>query len=135
MLSNIKVFRWSNMFFSFSKQNHAESSRNCINKKNLKPKHAKLHQKSWFGHVRTCQDLSRRTSIYCKPAGIFSFIQILHLSIFYYQVYHFIKSCVLSSKSIISIKPCVSIKQIYHFCKVICFTEEIYHFYKIICFY
>ena len=40
----------------------------------LNPKHAKFVQKSEIGHVRTCQDLSRRTSTYCKPADIFSII-------------------------------------------------------------
>ena len=58
-------------------QNHLEiSSKNSI----LKLKHAKFKQKSEIGHVRTCQDLSRRTSTYCKSAEI-SF-QKLHLAIF-----------------------------------------------------
>ena len=39
---------------SFSKQNHAESSRNFVKNSVLDPKCAKFDQKSWFGHVRTC---------------------------------------------------------------------------------
>ena len=58
-------------------QNHLEIFKNPI----LNPKHAKIDQQSEIGHVRTCQDLSRRTSTYCKPAEIFLFFQILHLSI------------------------------------------------------
>ena len=68
-------------FLSFSSKNHAESSRNLIKNSVLDPKWAKFNRKSWFGHVRTCQDLSRRTSTYCKPAEILLFFQILHLSI------------------------------------------------------
>ena len=51
----MKVFGWKNMFFSFSKQNHAESSRNFVKSPILNPKHAKFDEKSWFGHVRTCK--------------------------------------------------------------------------------
>ena len=49
-------------FLSFSTQNHAERSRNYLENSVLDPNRAKLHQNSDFGHVRTCQGQSRRTS-------------------------------------------------------------------------
>ena len=69
-------------FLSFSTRNHAESSRNSVKKSALNPKHAKLDQKSWFGHVRTwkvviwscpdlkmsCPDLRSRKSDMSGPA-------------------------------------------------------------------
>ena len=42
-------------FLSFSGKNDAESLWNFVKNLILNPKHAKLDQKSWFGHVRTCQ--------------------------------------------------------------------------------
>ena len=48
-------------FLSFSSKNHTESSRNFIKNFVLNPKLPKFEQKSEIGHVRTCQDLSRRT--------------------------------------------------------------------------
>ena len=77
-------------FLSFSKQNHSESSRNFFQNQILNPKHAKSDQPSEIGHVRTCQDLSRRTNTFCKPAVIRLFFQKLHLSIFTKQIYHFL---------------------------------------------
>ena len=69
---------------SFSGKNDAESLWNFVKNFILNPNHAKLDQKSWFGHVRTCQvviwtcpDLSRRTSTYFKPSEILLFFQIL----------------------------------------------------------
>ena len=89
-------------FLSFSGKNDAESLLNFVKNLILNLKHAKLDQKSEIRHVRSCQDLSRRTSTYFKPSEILLFFQILHLSIFYEQIYHFfIKSCVFISKFII----------------------------------
>ena len=88
-------------FLSFSTQSHAESSRNFFKNLVLDPKHAKLDQNSDFGHVRTCQDLSRRTSTYCKPAEILFFSEI--------TPFHFL------------------ITNLSCFLKIICFTKRIYH--------
>ena len=44
-------------FFSFSSKNDAESLCHFVKIPFLDLKRAKLDQKSWFGHVRTCQDL------------------------------------------------------------------------------
>ena len=49
-------------FLDSSTQNHAESSRNYLKKLGLDPKRAKWNPNSEFGHVRTCQGLSRKTS-------------------------------------------------------------------------
>ena len=43
------------------------------------PETCQIGPKLW---LRSCPDLSRRTSTYCKPAEILLFFQILHLSIF-----------------------------------------------------
>ena len=48
-------------FFSFSGKNGAESFINFVKIQFLDPKRAKFDQKSEIGHVRTCQDLSKRT--------------------------------------------------------------------------
>ena len=40
-------------FFSFSTQNHAESSRNFVKNSFLNPKRPKFNQNSDFGHART----------------------------------------------------------------------------------
>ena len=63
----LKFWVEKTLFLSFSKQNHAESSRNLIKNSVLHPKCAKLNQRSWFGHVRTwkvviwsCPDLKSR---------------------------------------------------------------------------
>ena len=69
-------------FLSFFSKNDAESLGYFVKIPFLDPKRAKLDQNSDFRHVRTCQDLSRRTSTYCKPAEILLFFQILHLYIF-----------------------------------------------------
>ena len=90
-------------FLSFSSKNHAESFINFVKNQILNPKRAKLDQKSEIGHVRTCQDLSRRTSTYCKPAEILLFFQNLHLSFF------------INKFNIFSIESCVFIKQLYQF--------------------
>ena len=77
--------------------------------------------RSWFGHVRTCQDLSRRTSSYCKPAEILfsprnytfpffisKFIIFYRIICFTTQTYYFqIKSSVSLSKLIILIQSYV----------------------------
>ena len=119
-------------FLSFSNKKHAESFRNFVKNLVLDPKRPKLDQKSEIGHVRTCQDLPRRTSTYCKPAEI---------------LLSFTKSSVLLSKFIIFGNIICFIKEIYDFfikspalwskCsifyKLIGFTEQIYHFYKIMC--
>ena len=42
-------------FLSFSGKNDAESLWNFVKNLFLNPKHAKIHQKSWFGHVWTCK--------------------------------------------------------------------------------
>ena len=104
-------------FLSFSNKNHAESFRNFVKNLILNPKHTKLDQKSWFGHVRTCQDLSRRTSTYCKPAEILQSFQKLHLSFFL-------------TKFIMFYKIMCFTKQIYHVCKNLCFTKQTYHLLK-----
>ena len=67
------------MIFEFSNKNDAESSINFVKIPFLNPKRAKLDQNSHFSHVRTCQDLSRRTSTYCKPAEIFLFFEIFEV--------------------------------------------------------
>ena len=64
-------------FLSFSGENDAESLCHFVKIPFLDPKRAKLDQNSDFRHVRTCQDLSRRTSTYCKPAEMLLFFQIL----------------------------------------------------------
>mgnify|MGYP003315669372 CR=1 FL=1 len=69
-------------FLSFSSKNHAESSRNFVKNLILNPKRAKLDQKSWFGHVRTCQDQSRRTSPCQQSRFLLLFFKKLHLFIF-----------------------------------------------------
>ena len=48
-------------FLSFPSKSHAESPRNFIHNLVVDPKRAKFNQKSEIGHVRTCQDLSRKT--------------------------------------------------------------------------
>ena len=68
-------------FFSFSNKNDAESSRNFVKIPFLNPKRPKLDQKWEIGHVRTCQDLSRRTSTYCKPAEILPSVSYTHLTL------------------------------------------------------
>ena len=94
-------------FLSFSKQNHAESSRNFVKNSVLDPKTAKLNQKSWFGHVRTCQDLSKRTSTYCKPTEILLICVITPFLLFISNFIIFIKPYVLFNKSIFFYKSCV----------------------------
>ena len=78
------------VFFSFSTQNHTESSITFVKKSVFNPQRAKFDQNSDFGHVRTCQDLSKRTSTYCKPADILFFSE-WHLSIFYQQIYYLLE--------------------------------------------
>ena len=110
----LEIWFGRNLFFSFSRQSHAESSRSFVKNSAFDPKRAKLNQKSEIGHVRTCQDLSRRTSTYCKPAEILLFFQKLHLFHFLLiNLYLFMKSCVLLSKFMF-------------FYKIICFTKQIY---------
>ena len=65
----ISIFYWKTCFLSFSTQNHAESCRNFVKNSALDTKCAKLHQNSDFGHVRTCQGQSRRTSP-CQPSRL-----------------------------------------------------------------
>ena len=110
---------------SFSSKNDAESSRNFIKNLVLDPKHAKLNQNSDFGHVRTCQDLSRRTSTYFKPADILLFLSfynfpflVTNFMIFYKficctkQIHHFlIKSSVLPREFIIFAKSSVLLRE------------------------
>jgi len=99
-------------------KNDTERLWNHLKKQVLEPKRMKFDQNSDFGRVRTCQDLSRRTSIYCKPAEIF--FQELHLSSFISKfiifwkivsfikyIYHCIKSYALLGKLILFIKSCV----------------------------
>ena len=117
---NLRFWIEKTCFLSFSTKSHAESSRKFFEKTILNSKHAKLDQKSEIRHVRSCQDLSRRTSTYFKPSEIllffqilqvltsnhrkyFYFFQILHLSIFYEQIYHL-------------------------FYKIICFYKQIHYF-------
>ena len=87
---------------SFSGKNDAESSINFVKILCLDPKCAKLNQNSDFGHVRTCQDLSRRTSTYCKPAEMFLFFfRNCTFPFLLTNLSSFIKSCVLLNKFII----------------------------------
>ena len=58
---------------SFSSKNDAESLCHFVKIPFLDLKRAKLDQNSDFRYVRTCQDLSRRISTYCKPAEILFF--------------------------------------------------------------
>ena len=60
-----------NMFFSFSKQNHAESSRNFLKESVLDPKHVKVDQNSDFGHVRAYSWLHRLRNTQGKIYGTF----------------------------------------------------------------
>ena len=59
--SNIEGFGQNDVIFEFLRKNDAESSINFVKIPFLDPKRAKLDQQSEIGHVRTCQDLSRRT--------------------------------------------------------------------------
>ena len=60
-------------FVDSSTQNHAEPLWNYLKKSVLDPKCAKLDQDSHFGHVRTCQGQSRRTSP-CRQSGLSLFL-------------------------------------------------------------
>ena len=71
--SNIKFLVEKTRFFYFSKQSHAETSRNVVKNSVLDPKHAKLNRNFDFGHVRTCQGQSRRTSP-CQQSWLFFFV-------------------------------------------------------------
>ena len=117
-------------FLSFSNKNDAESCINFVKIPFLDPKRAKLDQKSEIGHVRTCQDLSKRTSTYCKPAEILLFFQVLHLSIFIRKFIIFIQSSVLLSKYISFYNFIGFTKEISHLYKIIDFTKRFYHFYS-----
>ena len=99
----------------------------------LYPKHVKFDQKSWFGHVRTCPDLSRRTSTYFKPAEILFFrfytfpffinnFIIFYKIIFSERIYHFYK------------KSSVLLKSFMSFCKIIGFTKRIGPHQRIACY-
>ena len=99
---------WSSLvskscFFNFSTQNHAESFGNYLKKSALDPKRAKLNQKSEFGHVRTCQGQSRRTSpcqqsVFCS---LFLFFKNYIFPILLANLSFFLKSCLLFNKFMI----------------------------------
>ena len=103
----IKMLVWGGfvLFFSFSTQSHAESSRNFVYNQVLDPKCAKLDQNSDFGHVRTCQDLSRRTNTYCKPAEILLFCR--------FYTFPFSLTNLLVSYEIIFPKQCLHVEGSY----------------------
>ena len=67
------------MFLSSPTQNHAESLGNHPKKSFLNPKCNIFMKKSSFGHVRTCQGQSRRTS-QCQQSGLPFFFQVTHVS-------------------------------------------------------
>ena len=90
-----------NVFMSFLAEKWYRTNTNLPQKQISNPKRAKLDQNSDFGHVRTCQGQSRRTSP-CQQSGLPSFfVQTLHPSNFYQQIYH-----------------------VY---KILCFIKQIYH--------
>ena len=103
-------------FLSFSRKNHADSSRQFVKNSVLDPQHTNFDQKSEIGHVRTCQDLSRRTSTYCKPADIFLFFRFYTFPFFISKFIMFFEHHRFYQANLT------------FFYKIICFTKRIYHF-------
>ena len=138
---------------SFSGKNDAESSINFVKIPFLDPKCAKLDQKSWFGHVRTCQvviwtcpDLPRpvqEDKYLLQTSGhAFIFSEITPFNLLFTRLCFLIKSQVLLSKLItfyqiigfnkriydFSIKSSVLLREFIICYKIIGFTEQIYYF-------
>ena len=128
--SNIKVFCQNNVFFELLQQKPCriiyEFRQNTISG----PETCKTGPKLW---LRSCPDLSRRTSTYCKPAEILLFSRITPFHFSFTNLSCFLTS-VLLNKFIILIELCAFIKQIYYFYKLWTSIKQIYHFYKIMCF-
>ena len=103
LIKNLNIWEKIKVFIQIKlRKNHTESSGNFIKNPILNPQHAKFDQQSEIGHVRTCQDLSKRTSTYCKPAEISLFFRSYTFPFFITKFNIFLKkSSVLLNKFII----------------------------------
>ena len=94
LIKILKLFVKITCFLSFSKQNHAESSRNFVKNLVLDPKRAKFDQKSWFGHVRTCpggQVLTANQRKYFYFFRFYTFPFFISKFIIFYKIIGFTK--------------------------------------------
>ena len=104
------------MFFELLQAKPCRIIQKFRQKQILNPKDANICQQSEIRHVRTCQDLSRRTNTYCKPAAM----------LFIFS--DFIKSSVLLNKFIFLYKIIGFTKRRYFSHKIIDFIKKIYYF-------